>query len=128
MDTRIDPYRIFGLREGEVHVVRNAGGLITDDVLRSLTLSQHALGTSEVVVMQHTDCGLLGLKDAELLGRVAAQAGEEPPFTFGGFDDLERSVQDGVARLESAPWLPTRHSIRGFVYDVHNGDVREVTA
>lgn len=127
MDIRINPYRIFGLREGEIHVIRNAGGLVTDDVLRSLTLSQQALGTSEVVVMQHTDCGLAGLRDADLLGRVAAQAGEEPPFNFGGFNDLDASVRDGVARVQNAPWLPARHSVRGFVYDVDKDEVRELT-
>lgn len=126
MDARIDPSSIFGLHEGDVHVLRNAGGLVTDDVIRSLVLSQRVLRTQEVVIMQHTDCGLHRFRDADLEGRLTAQVGEAPPFTFGGFDDLDGSVRDGMARIRTSPWLETEQMVRGFVYDVETGALREV--
>lgn len=126
MDSRIDVFRIFSLEDGEAHVLRNAGGLVTDDVIRSLVLSQRLLGTREVLVMQHTNCGLEGLHDAELLGRMTAETGQEPPFTFGGFTDVDESVRAGVERVRSSPWLPGVALVRGCVYDVTTGEVREV--
>jgi carbonic anhydrase len=126
MDSRIDLFRIFGLRVGDAHVVRNAGGLVTDDVVRSLVLSQRLLGTAEVAIMQHTGCGLHGLRDADLLGRITAEAQQEPPFTFGGFEDLDESVRTGMERIRTAPWLLGPQSVRGFVYDVDTAAVREV--
>lgn len=126
MDSRIDMVQIFGLKEGDAHVLRNAGGLVTDDVIRSLVLSQRLLGTREVVIMQHTNCGLEGLPEAELLGRMAAEVGQEPPFTFGGFEDVDESVRAGIERVRSSPWLLGTPQIRGLVYDVSTGAVREV--
>jgi carbonic anhydrase len=127
MDARIDLSQALGVRPGEVHVLRNAGGLVTDDVLRSLVLSQRQLGTVEVMVVQHTDCGLSGLRDADLLGRVTAESGQEPPFQFGGFDDVDTSVRQSLARLKECPWLPSRQFTRGFVYDLETADLRAVT-
>lgn len=126
MDARIDLFQTLGLQLGDVHMLRNAGGLVTDDVLRSLVLSQRMLGTTEVMVVQHTDCGLHGLRDADLLGRVTAETGEEPPFAFGGFDELEASVRRSLQRLHDCPWLQVRQFVRGYVYDVETADLREV--
>ncbi|HEX5367489.1 MAG TPA: carbonic anhydrase [Acidimicrobiales bacterium] len=126
MDARIDPAAAFGLRPGQAHVVRNAGGIVTEDVLRSLTLSQRELGTVEVAVVQHTGCGLLGLDDAAVVAAIEAETGAPPPFAPGGFPDLEASVRAGLATLRSAPFLPWRDAVRGFVYDVATGRLREV--
>jgi carbonic anhydrase len=126
MDARIDLFQTLGLQLGDVHMLRNAGGLVTEDVLRSLVLSQRSLGTEEVMVVQHTNCGLYGLRDADLLGRVTAETGQEPPFTFGGFDDLEASVRQSLEQVRGCVWLPARHYVRGFVYDVDTGDLTEV--
>lgn len=126
MDARIDPVDVLHLRPGDAHVLRNAGGLVTDDVLRSLVLSQRLLGTTDVAVIQHTNCGLQGLHDADLLGRVTAEAGEAPPFTFGGFDDIEASVRRSIETVRTCPWLPSRHQVQGFVYDTTTGGLTEV--
>ena len=127
MDARIKLFDVLGLRHGDVHILRNAGGLATDDAMRSLLLSQHGLGTREVMVIQHTDCGLHGLHDAELAGRVEATTGHSVPFAFGGFDDVDDSVRDSITRLRSAPWLVSqKDAVRGFVYDVTTGKLREV--
>lgn len=126
MDARIDLFAALGLELGEVHVIRNAGGFTTDDVLRSLVLSQRKLGTREVLLAHHTDCGLYGLDDDELLDEVAAESGVRPPFRFGGFTDLDESVRASVARVRSAPFVPHRDKVRGFVYDVATGRMREV--
>jgi carbonic anhydrase len=126
MDARIDVNRALGLQEGDAHVLRNAGGLVTDDVLRSLVLSQQLLGTVEVMVVQHSDCGVHGLIDDELAGRLTAHAGQAPPFAFGGFADLDVSVRHGIERIRACPWLTTVDFVRGFVYEVETGKLREV--
>lgn len=126
MDARIDLFQAFGLRLGDVHMLRNAGGLVTDDILRSLVLSQRKLGTTEVMVVQHTDCGLHGVHDADLVGELAAATGVEPPFAFGGFEDLEESVRTSLKRVRDCPWLTARHAIRGYVYDVDTAELRAV--
>lgn len=126
MDARIDIFQALGLRPGEVHMVRNAGGLVTDDVLRSLIVSQRLLGSLEVMVVMHTDCGLQGLRDADLASRVTAETRVEVPFTFGGFDDLEIEVRRSVERVRSCPWLPSRDVVRGFVYDVTTARLHEL--
>ena len=127
MDARIDLFAALGLSLGEVHLIRNAGGIVTDDSLRSLTLSQHALGTREVVVVHHTDCGLHGLDDDATLDAVEAATGSRPPFAFGGFADIDESVRASVSRLRATPFLLHRDAVRGFVYDVATGHLREVT-
>ncbi|HEX6417928.1 MAG TPA: carbonic anhydrase [Acidimicrobiales bacterium] len=126
MDARIDLFAALGLALGEVHVIRNAGGIVTDDVLRSLVLSQRKLGTREVLLAQHTDCGLHGLDDDALTAEVEAEAGARPPFAFGGFTDLDASVRASLACLRGAPFVPHRDAVRGFVYDVATGRLREV--
>ena len=124
MDARIDPAALFGLKPGDAHVIRNAGGLVTDDVLRSLTLSQVLLETREILVVQHTNCGV-NADEEELRKSVAGATGAEPPH-LGGFSDLEESVRQSVERLRSAPHLPAGDTARGFVYDVKTGELREV--
>jgi carbonic anhydrase len=126
MDARIDLFEALGLALGEVHIIRNGGGIATDDVLRSLVLSQRKLGTREVLLAHHTDCGLYGLDDDELLDEIEAASGTRPPFRFGGFSDLDASVRASVERVRSAPFVPHRDAVRGFVYDVKTGRLREV--
>ena len=127
MDARIDLFPLLGLRLGESHIIRNAGGIATDDVLRSLALSQRKLGTGEVMIVHHTDCGLHGLDEDALLADIEAEVGERPPFRFGAFVDLDASVRESVARVRAATFLPHRENVRGFVVDVATGRLREVT-
>jgi len=127
MDSRIDPVALLGLRAGEAHVIRNAGGLVTDDVLRSLTLSQALLQTREIMVIGHTGCGLHGDEDA-LRDRVAEASGAQPPWPLGAFADVEASVRDQLAVLRGAPSLLSATGARGFVYEVETGRLREVGA
>jgi len=127
MDSRIDLFALLGLHPGEAHVIRNAGGLVTDDVLRSLTLSQALLGTREIMVVQHTGCGLHGDETA-LRERVVAATGAEPPGPLGAFADVQESVRAQLAVLRDAPTLVGGGSARGFVYEVETGRLREVTA
>ena len=124
MDARIDPAAVFGLRPGDAHVIRNAGGIVTEDVVRSLTLSQALLETREILVVQHTQCGVNADED-ELRERVADAVGTEPPH-LGGFEDLEGSVRRSLERLRSMPELPAGENARGFVYDVDTGELSEV--
>jgi carbonic anhydrase len=126
MDARIDVLPALGLRVGQAHVLRNAGALVTDDVVRSLVLSQRRLGTREVLVMAHTGCGLEGLDEAALLHEVAAATGQRPALGFGAFADLHQVVRTGMDRLRSTPALPHRDAVRGAVFDVATGRVRGV--
>jgi carbonic anhydrase len=126
MDARVDPARILGLELGDAHVLRNAGGVVTDDVVRSLSISQHLLGTEEIVLIHHTDCGMLGLTDDDLASKLEREAGERPPWPAHGFDDLEGNVRESIRRLEESPFVPGTSNVRGFVYDVHTGELREV--
>ncbi|MFZ1123562.1 MAG: carbonic anhydrase [Candidatus Baltobacteraceae bacterium] len=128
MDSRIDVFRIFGLDEGDAHVIRNAGGLVTDDVLRSLVLSQRFLETREVVLVHHTDCGLQRFREEELQATLTREAGAPPPYSFGAFDDIDAAVRRAVARVAEHRFLPHRTHVRGFVYDVATGHLREVRA
>jgi carbonic anhydrase len=125
MDSRIDLFRLFGLHLGEAHVIRNAGGIVTDDVMRSLALSQSLLGTREIMVIQHTGCGLLGDED-EIRQRVAAATGIEPPWKLGAFTDIEANVRSQIDVLHDSPHLVGGKSARGFVYEVETGQLREV--
>ena len=125
MDVRIDPTTCFGVRDGDAHVIRNAGGVVTDDVIRSLALSQSALGTREVMVIQHTECGVCA-PDAELADAVEGATGSRPDFALGGFTDAEAEVRASVRRLRESPYLPARDAIRGFIYDVRTGALTEV--
>jgi carbonic anhydrase len=126
MDTRLNPYTLLGLSEGDAHMIRNAGGIVTDDAIRSLVISQNVLGTEEVILIQHTDCGLLGTTDGQLADRVEAESGSRPEWGFHAFSDLERSVREGVERIRTSPYLPHRENVRGFVFEVESGRLREV--
>ena len=126
MDSRIDSFRIFGLDSGEAHILRNAGGLVTDDVLRSLVLSQRLLQTREVILMHHTNCGLHRADEPALRAQIVADSGSAPPYAFGAFDDLDAAVRTAIARVREHPFLPHRDRVRGFVYEVETGRVREV--
>jgi carbonic anhydrase len=125
MDTRIDPYGLLGLERGDAHIIRNAGGLVTDDAIRSISASQRLLGTEEVVVVMHERCGLHGASDEEFAASLAAD-GASPAWRLGAFEDLDATLRKGLARLRSTPELPAREHIRGFVFDPDTGALREV--
>jgi carbonic anhydrase len=127
MDARLDPARALGLEEGDAHVIRNAGGSVTEDAIRSLLISQRLLGTSEIVLIHHTDCGMLGMQDDEVAAAIEADTGIRPPFALGAFADLEGDVRQSIARVKASPFLPATRSVRGFVYEVETGRLREVT-
>jgi carbonic anhydrase len=126
MDSRIDVFDLFGLGIGDAHVIRNAGGLVTNDVLRSLVLSQRVLGTREVVLVHHSDCGLQKIRDGEMEAELTAEVGQAPPYRFGAFDDVDKAVRSALARVREHAFLPHRDRVRGFVYDVQTGGLREV--
>jgi carbonic anhydrase len=127
MDARLDPARALGLEPGDAHVIRNAGGVVTHDAIRSLTISQRLLGTEEIVVIQHTDCGMLKIDD-ELESQIEAETGVPLPFAIEAISDLDGGVRDSLAQLHASPFLPHKGSVRGFVYDVDTGALREVLA
>src|SRR2546423_1807213 len=126
MDTRLIPTRVLGLEEGEAHVIRNAGGVVTDDVIRSLAISQNILGTEEIVLLHHTRCGLLDFTDDQFVKKMKDETGQEPDWPVHTFSDLEGDVREGIRKLQDSPFIPNKGSIRGFVYDVETGRVREV--
>jgi carbonic anhydrase len=126
MDTRIDLFPMLGLERGDAHIVRNAGGLVTDDAIRSLSASQRLLGTEEIVVVMHEGCGLHGASDEHFARELRAD-GAEPGWRLGAFDDVDAAVRDGLARLRSTPELVSRDRIRGFVFDPESGALREVS-
>jgi carbonic anhydrase len=127
MDARLDPARILGLEEGDAHVIRNAGGVVSDDAIRSLAISQHLLGTEEVVVIQHTDCGMLTLSDEEFAGRLESETGRRPDWNAQTFDDLEAHLRDSIERIRRDPFILRTDSVRGFIYEVETGRLREVS-
>ena len=126
MDARLDVHKILGLEEGDAHVIRNAGGVITDDEVRSLTISQRLLGTREVILIHHTDCGMLTFKDDELKAQIHEEVGLKPHFSMESFSDLEEDVRQSVARIQASPFIPHKESVRGFIYEVETGRLREV--
>jgi carbonic anhydrase len=126
MDARIDPARILGLEEGDAHVIRNAGGVVTDDALRSLAISQHLLGTEEIVLIHHTDCGMLTVTDDQVADLLEEAAGRRPEWRAQTFTDLETDVRDSIERIKEDPFVPRTESVRGFVYEVETGRLREV--
>jgi carbonic anhydrase len=128
MDSRIDTFRIFGLDSGDAHIMRNAGGLASEDILRSLVLSQRLLQTREVILMHHTNCGLHKLDESKLATAIADDTGDYPPYAFGSFTDLDAAVRRAVLRVRNHPPLPHRDNVRCFVYQVEDGRVREVVA
>jgi len=127
MDARLEAASLLGLEAGDAHVIRNAGGVVTDDVIRSLTISQRMLGTREIMLIQHTDCGMLKFTDADLVDDIHEETGVRPPFAIGTFADLEANVRRSLARIGASPFLAHTDAIRGFVYDVETGRLREVT-
>jgi carbonic anhydrase len=126
MDARLDVHKILGLEEGDAHVIRNAGGVITDDEIRSLTISQRLLGTREIVLIHHTDCGMLTFSDEELRAQIHAEVGMKPHFSMESFSDLEEDVRQSIARIEHSPFIPHKDAVRGFIYEVETGRLREV--
>jgi carbonic anhydrase len=128
MDARLDVHKILGLEEGEAHVIRNAGGVATDDAIRSLLISQRLLGTEEIVLIHHTDCGMLTFSDDDVKKKIQAETGIRPAFALEAFPDLDEDVRQSVARIKTSPFIRRKDLIRGFVYDVKTGRLREVAS
>ena len=128
MDARLDPQALLGLDPGDAHVIRNAGGAVTDDAIRSLSISQRLLGTEEIVLIHHTDCGMLTFDDDGFRRQVQDDTGVRPPWAAESFPDLDEDVRQSIARIRSSPFVPRRDRVRGFVYDVGTGRLREVAA
>jgi carbonic anhydrase len=126
MDARLDPRALLGLRDGDAHVIRNAGGVVTADVIRSLTISQRLLGTREIVLVHHTRCGMLTLTDDEFVEQLRAETGLTPDWAPGAFASLDQSVRDSAARIAASPFIVHKDSIRGFVFDVGTGTLTEI--
>ncbi len=126
MDARLNPYGLLGLSEGDAHVIRNAGGVVTDDTIRSLAISQHLLGTSEIILIHHTDCGMLTFSDEQFAQQLEEASGERPSWTANTFGDLEGNVQESIRRIQDSPFVPNTDKVRGFVYEVESGNLREV--
>jgi carbonic anhydrase len=127
MDARLNPYGIFGLSEGDAHVIRNAGGAVTDDAIRSLAISQRLLGTEEIILVHHTDCGMLTFTDEGFARQIQQDTGIRPPWAAEAFSDLDADVRQSMARLQASPFIPKKDKVRGFVYDVASGRLREVS-
>jgi carbonic anhydrase len=127
MDARLNIYGALGLREGDAHVIRNAGGVATDDAIRSLVISQRLLGTREIILIHHTDCGMLTFRDDEVKAAIEADTGVRPPFALEAFPDPAQDVRQSIRRITASPFVPHRDSVRGFVYEVATGKLREVT-
>src|SRR6202158_208613 len=125
MDARLEVHKILGLHEGEAHVIRNAGGVATDDAIRSLTISQRLLGTDEIILIHHTDCGMLTFKDDDVKKKIEAEVGIRPAFALEAFASAEGDVRQSIARIEASPFIPNKSSVRGFVYDVKTGRLNE---
>jgi carbonic anhydrase len=128
MDARLDVFSLLGLAPGDAHVIRNAGGVVTEDVVRSLTISQRLLGTTEIMLIHHTDCGMLTFTDDEVKAQIEADTGLRPPFALEAFPDLDGDVRQSIARIKACRYLPHRDFVRGFVYEVTSGCLREVDA
>ena len=127
MDARLNPYGLLGLQEGDAHVIRNAGGVVTDDEIRSLAISQHLLGTEEIILIHHTDCGLLSFTDEDFKSKLEAASGRRPEWEVHTFADLDEDVLAQVQKIKDSPFIPRKDSVRGFVYEVETGRLREVT-
>ncbi len=128
MDARLDVHGMLGLELGDAHVIRNAGGVITDDEIRSLVISQRLLGTTEIVLIHHTGCGMLTFSDDEVADGIEADTGVRPPFALESFPDLEENVRESIDRIKTNPFIPNKDAVRGFVYEVETGRLREVPA
>jgi len=127
MDARLDPNKLLGLKDGDAHVIRNAGGVVSDDAVRSLALSQHLMGTEQIVLIHHTDCGLLNITDDEFAAKLEAETGTKPDWRAHAFDDLEQNLRTSIATLEQSPFVPHTDKITGYVYEIETGRLREVS-
>ena len=127
MDARLNVYALLGLNEGESHVIRNAGGAVTDDVIRSIAISQRLLGTEEIILIHHTDCGMLTFTDDEFKAGIEKETGIRPEWAAEAFPELDGDVRQSIARLKASPFIPKKDAIRGFVYEVETGRLREVS-
>jgi carbonic anhydrase len=126
MDARLNPYGLLGLNEGDAHVIRNAGGVVTDDEIRSLSISQRLLGTEEIMLIHHTDCGMLTFSDDEFRHQVQQETGIKPEWAAEAFDDLGEDLRQSIARIKASPFIPKKDNVRGFVYHVETGHLSEV--
>lgn len=127
MDARLDPAKVLGLSEGDAHVIRNAGGVASEDAIRSLVISQRLLGTTDIVLIHHTDCGMVTFRDDEVKDQILADTGLRPSFALEAFPDAEEDVRQSIRRIRSNPFIPHRNAVRGFIYDVRTGRLHEVT-
>lgn len=127
MDSRIDVFAVLGLKVGQANTIRNAGGVVTDDVLRTLAISQRLLGTTEIMLVHHTGCGMLSITDDGFARALEADTGRRPRWSTAAFSDLDADVRESIARVKDDPFLPHKDSVRGFVYEVETGKLREVT-
>jgi carbonic anhydrase len=127
MDARLNPQALLGLDEGDAHVIRNAGGVVTDDEIRSLAISQRLLGTEEIILIHHTDCGMLTFTDDDFKKSIQDDTGIKPEWAAEAFPDLDEDVRQSVARIKASPFIPKKDSVRGFVYEVETGKLREVS-
>ena len=127
MDARLNIYGMLGLKEGDAHIIRNAGGVVTDDEIRSLVISQRLLGTREIILIHHTDCGMLTFSDDELKEQIQQEVGIKPQFPLESFADLEEDVRQSIRRIQTSPFILHKDSVRGFIYEVETGRLREVT-
>ena len=127
MDARLDTHKLLGIQEGDAHVIRNAGGVVTDDVIRSLVISQRLLGTREVVLIHHSDCGMLTFRDDDVKDAIQTDTGLRPSFAMEAFGDLEGDVRQSIARIKASPFVPVKDQVRGFVYDCATGRLNEVS-
>ncbi len=126
MEARLDVYRVLGLEEGDAHVIRNAGGVVSDDAIRSLVISQRFLGTREVMLIHHTDCGMMTFRDDAAKDEIEAETGIRPSFAFESFRDLEQDVRQSIARIKASPFMPSKDQVRGFIFDCETGLLNEV--
>ena len=126
MDARLNVYGLLGLGEGDAHVIRNAGGVVTDDAVRSIAISQRLLGTREIILIHHTDCGMLTFTDDEVKAQIKADTGIRPPFALEAFPDVDDDVRQSIQRITTSPFIPHKN-VRGFIYEVEKGTLREIT-
>ena len=126
MDARLNVYGVLGLQEGDAHVIRNAGGVVTDDEIRSLAISQRLLGTEEIILIHHTDCGMLTFTDDDFKASIQGDVGIKPEWAVEAFSDLDEDVRQSIGRIKASPFIPNKNSVRGFVYEVESGRLREV--
>ncbi len=127
MDARLNVYGALGLTEGDAHVIRNAGGVVTDDAIRSIAISQRLLGTEEIILIHHTDCGMLTFHDDDFKDSIEQDTGIRPPWAAEAFGDLDGDIKQSIARIKASPFIPNKDSVRGFVYEVETGKLREVS-